>query len=293
MRIAHLSDFHFAKPDMDPSQLLSKRWLGNLNTLIKRKKTFCNKRPFELIPFLQELKVEMCLITGDFTSTSSDTEFVLAKEFTDRLDELRMPWFGIPGNHDCYTSQAMSEHTYYRTFPDQFKTSSFRLSKDKLTDGPLCDGWWLIALDTTIATSILSSEGLFPEELDPLLETALKRVPDNQKILMMNHFPFSEHEHPRRRMRRGPDLQAILEKSHQVQLYLHGHTHRLCLADLRPSHLPIVLDSGSAAHNMLSSFNVLDLSPSACDIEVYHWNKTGWHSIQKEQFTWPSGTTKA
>ncbi len=292
MRIAHLSDLHFAKPTFGLGQVFSKRWLGNLNTLTRRGKAYCNKRPFELIPYLKEIGTQMCLLTGDFTSTGNDQEFALAKNFTQSLDDAGIEWFAIPGNHDCYTAQNMRKNTFYKTFPDQYKTSSFRLSDARVTDGPLCDGWWLVALDTTLATSLISAEGLFPDALEKLLPTVLDHIPKGQKVLMINHFPFFQHESKRRRMQRGPALQSLLEKSPQVQLYLHGHTHRLCLADLRNSHLPIILDSGSAAHHMLSSFNTLDLKPAACDINVYHWDDKGWRSIQKERFTWPNGTKK-
>ncbi|MCB1117219.1 MAG: metallophosphoesterase [Chlamydiia bacterium] len=292
MRIAHLSDLHFAKPSFGLGQFFSKRWLGNLNTLTRRGKAYCNERPFKLIPYLKELGVQMCLITGDFTSTANEQEFALSKKFTQALDNAHIAWFAIPGNHDCYTAQNMREKTFYKSFPDQFKTSAFRLSDARVTDGPLCEGWWLLALDTTLATPLISSEGHFPESLEKQLPSILANIPKGQKVLMINHFPFFQHERKKRRMQRGFHLQKLLEDSPSVQLYLHGHTHRLCLADLRNSRLPIILDSGSAAHHMLSSFNLIDLHPNTCDVNVYHWNDTGWHCIQKETFSWPNGMKK-
>lgn len=289
MRIAHLSDLHFAQMSFNPSQIFSKEWLGNLNLLLRRSKTYCNERPFKLIPFLKELGIEMCLITGDVSTTSNLAEFKMAKRFTDALEKEGIGWFTIPGNHDCYTKSAEREKRFYQTFPTKWQESEYSLTENRLTMGPLCHGWHLIALDTTLATSLISSEGLFPESLEPTLNEALGKIPEGEKVLMMNHFPFSQHESQRRRMLRGQNLQTLLENTHNVEIYLHGHTHRLCLADLRPSNLPIVLDSGSAAHHALSSFNVLDLQPNACHVMVYHINQSDWHKIQEEDFTWTNG----
>ena len=286
MRIAHISDLHFAQIDYGVGQFFSKAWLGNLNLLIRRYKTFCNLRPFLLIPELKKRGIEMCLITGDFTSTGSRAEYEMGRKFVKELDQAKIRWMAIPGNHDMYTKKNEKEKTFYSIFPNRYGESAFSLDKNRCTAAPLTDGWWVLALDTTLATSLISSEGLFSEALENELPKILSTIPENQKILMMNHFPFFQHEQKRRLMRRGKALQHFLEHNPRVQLYLHGHTHRLCLADLRPSQLPIILDSGSAAHHHLSSWNMIDLNQERCDIEVFHWNTSGWHSIKKAGFTW-------
>ena len=286
MRIVHLSDLHFAKVSGGAGQFFSKRWLGNLNLVLKRGKAFCNQRPYMLIPKFVEMEVELCLITGDFTSTGSDVEYGMAKEFVSELQKHHIQVCAIPGNHDTYTKANDDEKTFYDYFPSRFWKSGFTLSEDKCTTMPLKDGWWLLALDTTLATSLFSSGGLFSDELEKRLSGVMAEIPKDQKIVMMNHFPFAQNESPRRRMERGKKLQTFLEKHNQIQLYLHGHTHRLVLADLRPSGLPIVLDSASASHQAMSSWNFIDLKDDACDIQVWQWETRDWKPIRHERFTW-------
>ena len=40
LRIAHISDLHFAKLSLNPFQIFSKRFIGNANSLLSRKKVF-------------------------------------------------------------------------------------------------------------------------------------------------------------------------------------------------------------------------------------------------------------
>ncbi|MCP5510095.1 MAG: metallophosphoesterase [Chlamydiales bacterium] len=285
MRIAHISDLHFAKISYGPGQFFSKRWLGNLNLMLRRGKAFCNKRPFKLIPKFKELGIEACLITGDFTSTGNQAEYTLAKNFVTALQDAHIAVYAIPGNHDTYTKSNAAEKTFFDYFPSRFWKSAFGLAENRCTVSKLTDGWWLLALDTTLATSLISSQGLFPEELEALLPKALAEIPKGEKVLMMNHFPFAQNERPRRRMLRGRALQAFLETHPQIQIYLHGHTHRLVLADLRPSNLPIVLDSASASHQELSSWNFIDLQKDVCNIQVWQWKNDNWNPTKQERFT--------
>ncbi len=286
MRIAHISDLHFAKISYDPGQFFSKRWLGNLNLVLRRGKAFCNKRPYMLIPKFKELGIDTCLITGDFTSTGSAAEYAMAGDFISKLQENHITVYSIPGNHDTYTRVNEDEKTFYDIFPSRFWKSSLSLSEDKCTTMPLTDGWWLLALDTALATSLISSQGLFSEKLEATLPKALAEIPKDQKVVMMNHFPFAQNENPRRLMQRGKALQTFLENHTQIQLYLHGHTHRLVLADLRPSNLPIVLDSASVSHQAMSSWNFIDLKKDACDIQVWQWETEDWKPTKNERFTW-------
>jgi hypothetical protein len=79
-----------------------------------------------------------------------------------------------------------------------------------------------------------------------------------------------------------------------VKLFLHGHSHRQCIADLRSSNLPIILDSGSTAQKHNGTWNLIDITPSGCDIEVYkntyEHGYTSWQPVVKSQFKWAHGT---
>ena len=288
MRLAHISDLHFSHLSFHPRHFFSKRWVGTLNLFLNRKKAFAHEPLYALIPFLQELKVEGVLITGDLTTTSHPKEFTQARAFVDALEQAGLIVYLIPGNHDNYTRSAYKRLDFYR----YFSLPSFDLKRKKVAAAPLTDGWWLIALDCSCVTSLFSSHGVFSEEIQKNLEELLAQLPPEQNVLLLNHFPLFETE-KKKSLIRCQELQAFLRRSVQVKLYLHGHTHRQILADLRPSQLPIVVDAGSAAKKNQATFHLLDLEQTACTIVSYQRPSVEerWQQKSKKNFIWRSHDT--
>lgn len=288
MRIAHLSDLHFSRFSFGLTQFLSKRWLGNLNLLLNRSHDYHEKRPFSLPELLESLKVTHVIITGDLTTTSSRKEYAVAQGFIECLKTHGFDVFVIPGNHDHYTKQACKSKLFYRYFPAQFSNSPFNLKDHRVTSHRLQDSWTLVALDTALATPLISSNGCFSEEIERHLIALLATIPEDENIILMNHFPFFQHDEPKRRLWRGDELQKVIENHLNIQLYLHGHTHRRCVADLRKNGLPIILDSGSTSYRK-GSWNLLDIQPDGCDLEVYQCQEKGnWNRIETHEFKWPT-----
>lgn len=286
VRIAHLSDLHFSVPSYNPLQLFSKRWLGNLNMLFSRKKDFNPDQLLPLIDLLKEKKATHVVITGDITTTSFKREFVLGQAFASKLKEAGFQAIIIPGNHDQYTRKAFKKKLFYDFFEGQFTAQTrYSLKEHSVTVSPLADHWWLVALDTAIATSLVSSEGLFSTNIEKHLEQILAAIPKQENIILINHFPFFHHDGPRKGLVRAEILKRIVMKYPNIKLYLHGHTHRQCIADLRGAKLPIILDPGSTSHNELGGFFLMDIFPSSCHLEVYHW-KNSWQFTQDQQFNW-------
>lgn len=296
-RLAHISDLHFTQPTWNPLQFFSKRWLGNLNYLLNRKEAIRPENLTTLFPVFQEHKIDAVLITGDLTSTSHDSEFALAKQFVDSLEHEKFKVFTLPGNHDQYTKKAFRKQLFYDYFAPTFcppsdPLTALSLRDDKMTGAHLGHGWWLLALDTAIATSLVSSNGYFSPELEKKLEDVLKEIPVDNHVILLNHFPIFSNESQRKSLLRREALKAILERFPQVKLFLHGHTHRNCIADLRSSGLPIFLDSGSTAQKEGGTWNLIEIHSSGCDIEVFK-NKGGsgyaseWGPISKTSFRWP------
>jgi 3',5'-cyclic AMP phosphodiesterase CpdA len=150
--------------------------------------------------------------------------------------------------------------------------------------------WWLIALDTAIATSLISSNGYFSFELEQKLEKALKEIPANHHVILINHFPIFSNESARKSLIRKEALKKLIEKFPKIKLFLHGHTHRHCIADLRSSHLPIFLDSGSTVQKEGGTWNLIDITATGCDVEVFKNTNADrdafWQPILKSNFNW-------
>lgn len=277
MKLAHLSDLHFSNWDWNLGQFFSKRWLGNLNYLFGRRRIFSHDR-LSLLPALyQKLGISHVLITGDLSTTSAPAEFQKAREFIQSLEKQGLQVLCIPGNHDQYTRRAYKEQLFYDYFPVQWdQNSRYNLKDHGMTALSLGDHWWFVGLDTALATSWFFSSGLFSENLERNLIEFLTKLPPEDNVILFNHFPFFQHETPRKRLIRGEALRKILERFPQVKVYCHGHTHRQCLADLRASQLPIILDSGSAVHRDRGTWHQLTFSPEKIVTDVFTWKDQSW-----------------
>lgn len=283
-RIAHISDLHFAKIYFNPIQFFSKRWLGNFNSLLTRKKVFETENLSSLIPIFTKLKVDHIIVSGDLTTTSRAKEFQAAKKFIDACSAI--PVYTLPGNHDHYTKKAYRKKSFYNYFPTLFdQSSSYNLKDHGVTLKNLGNKWWLIILDTTIATPWLSSHGHFSKELEATLKTILKKMSQDDHVILVNHFPFFNNQ-VRKILDRADALKELVEQFPQIKLYLHGHTHRQTLADLRANNLPIILDSGSTSHKYLGSWNLIDITKSGCTIHPYRFKNDSWENQQSSTFTW-------
>jgi 3',5'-cyclic AMP phosphodiesterase CpdA len=290
LRIAQISDFHFTHITWNPFRLFSKRILGNLNWFFTRKNHFSEVQ-IELLPALfQELGVDLVLIGGDISTTSLFEEFEKGVRFTKKLS---MPWIAIPGNHDCYTYRSDREDHFYRYFTNQRKEIThpvefFNLKQQGIEVhpfGPSDSRYWVLALDTTRATNLYSSQGLFSEKQEAYLEEILGLIPENEPILLFNHYPFFPNDETRRNLVRGDALQQLLKRHPRIRIYLHGHTHRHTIADLQGNRLPLILDSGSCGERKNGSWNLIHLQQDGCQVDAYRWEGK-WKKKRTEEIRW-------
>ena len=288
MRIAHISDFHYTHLTWNPFRLLSKRFLGHLNWIFCRKKHFFESQLDPLPKLFKELKVDLILFGGDFSTTALREEFEKGVQFVKKVP---IPWISIPGNHDHYTFRSFRNKHFYRYFTNKRGSIShpvefFTLKEHGIEAHKLPNGYgWVVAMDTAQATNPYSSEGLFSDALERNLLEVLTLIPETDSIIMLNHYPFLLNDEPRRNLQRGPALEEILKKDHRIHLYLHGHTHRHTIADLQEAGLPIVLDSGSCAQGRKGAWNLIDLEKDGCKVSSYKWDHK-WTKTRTEEFLW-------
>jgi len=287
MRLAQISDFHFTQITWNPLRLLSKRLLGNLNWLVTRRFVFMHKQLDPLPNLLRELKVDLILLGGDFTTTALKEEFQKASRFVSQLSQ---DWIAIPGNHDHYTYRSHRNKHFYRYFSNEREgiahaADFFTLKDHGVEAHRIADGWWLLALDTARATNPYSSRGLFSQKLEEYVHEVLDLLPKGDAVICFNHYPFFQQDEPKRNLARGEVLQEILHRSPQVRLYLHGHTHRHAIADLQPNRLPILLDSGCCVQGREGTWNLIDLMPHHCEITAYRWDGQ-WGPFRSEKIRW-------
>lgn len=291
LRIAHISDLHCAAPNWDPTQLLSKRWLGNLNVLFSRKSSFDPYCISTLIPHFRKEKVQVIAITGDLSSTSHPDEFKMAKELIDSLTEEGFAVYTLPGNHDQYTKHAEKEHLFYNFFsPLYAPDSKFSLKDDKVSSAYLGNSWWIMGLDNAYASSLVSANGKFSIEAEQALKQALTEIPKDHSVILINHFSPFGNVSARKLLFRKEDLLAILREFPCIKLFLHGHTHRHAIADLRGNNLPIICDAGSTAFKKTGTWNLIDIKKDQCTIQAYRQrvieDETSWEPFSTQNFLW-------
>src|SRR5256885_808059 len=139
MRLAHISDLHFAKPTWNPFQFFSKRWLGNFNLLFSRKKDFLPERLCPLPSLFQDLGVDHVVICGDVSTTSHKKEFEEAAKFVEKFKGMEV--FTVPGNHDHYTRRSYRKKLFYDYFPGSLREGGVAAKQ-------IGGNWWIVTLDT-------------------------------------------------------------------------------------------------------------------------------------------------
>lgn len=275
MRLAHLSDLHFGASTWN---LFSKRILGTLNWLLRRRHDFIHERLDPLPALFSELKVDLILVTGDLTTTGLPAELCAAQEALGRFEQ---PLLLLPGNHDQYTRGSFRRKTFYKWCANP--TTTYSLREHGLEHHVLANGWNLILLDTAPATPLRFSGGHFSPALEARLETLLASL--QGPTLVANHFPYFLTPKRDHRLLRGEALEQLLAR-HRVRLYLHGHTHRHILANLQPSGLPITLDAGSATYRRQATFNILDLTAQECTVTPHRFSGGQWEREAPETMSW-------
>lgn len=270
LHIAHLSDLHFSHFTLHPSQFLSKKWLGNANFFLRRKKDFHYPQLQTLPTFLQTQGVHTVLLSGDLTCTAAEQEFAKAVYFVHSLQQQGLEVIALPGNHDHYTKKASKERLFYRFFPSK-EPKPFTLAKDQIEAYPLSPSWWLLCLDTTISTPLFFDYGLFSTTQEQQLETLISSIPPQAHVILANHYPLDQ-----KGSFRGEDrLRNFIKRHPQIVLYLHGHTHT---HRITASSLPLLVDAGSACHRKKGSGNILTLTENQLAIQPLTWQKDQWTS---------------
>lgn len=276
MKIAHLSDLHFSCITWHPRQFLSKRWLGNWNHILFRQRTYQTSHLHGIPSLLETLKVEQVFLTGDFSTTSLEEEFLQASQL---IKTFHQPVFYLPGNHDCYTKEAEEKKLFYDYFPSE------GLKTKRVVSRPIGENWWWIGLDCALATPPFYSYGRFTTEMEKPLQDALAAIPSDAHILFGNHFPLIPSGRPRHDLARADVLQEIIRRDGRVKLYLHGHDHAPYIIDRQAERLPLVLNAGSCAYSRKGTFYFIDLQRDSCLLQRYIYNANEWKVDQRREFS--------
>ena len=258
-RLAHISDIHLAPlPTPRFAELISKRGLGYLNWLRKRRAIH---RPEVLAALIGDLKAQApdhVAVTGDLINLSLSNEFAPARAWLEQLAAPNRATF-VPGNHDAYVAATVGHAA--RDWGDYMrgdKNDTFPFVRRR---GPVA----LIGLSSALPTLPLAATGRIGKQQLIRLGDVLAALKDEHlfRIVLLHHPPLSSVNRFRR-LTDASELREVLRK-HGAELVLHGHLHESSLTWLSGpwASIPCVgTPSASAApegHDEPAGYNLFEI----------------------------------
>ncbi len=282
LSFAILSDLHFSNPTFHFTDFLSKKWLGNLNALLFRTHLYSEKTLESLPSLWNSLHVQYLLVTGDLSSTSSEKEFLQAKQFFASVEKLGITPIFLPGNHDSYTKNASDQQLFYQYFPSHPTFGS--LETEKVAVYSLQEKIFLITFDVVRPTSWISSRGNFSPSIEKNLRKHLESLPQDAIFLFSSHYPILQESSFRKNLTRKEALLSLLKEFPQKKIYIHGHTHNHFIKDLRKKNLPIIIGTGSVCHTKKGNWTLLQMDSTSLSVASFVWKKPMWHNHSNLSF---------
>jgi 3',5'-cyclic AMP phosphodiesterase CpdA len=224
--LAHLSDPHLAPlPFPRPRELLSKRGLGYINWLRKRRKIHRAEMLAALVADLKDHAPDHIAVTGDLVNLSLPAEYPRARAW---LGSLGLPQDVslVPGNHDNYVRGAadlIQSHWHDFMRGEGADGAAFPYLRRR---GPVA----LIGLSTAIPTGLFMATGQLGNPQLARLAKLLEQSGNEGlfRVVLIHHPPVSRRAQHFKRLRDAAALRATLAQQ-GAELLLHGHDHVLSL----------------------------------------------------------------
>lgn len=221
-RLVHIADLHFWSLVWNPFALLGKRFLGNLNVLLRRGRHFPMEHAEPFADYAASLGIPAALLTGDFTSTSTETEFRMARQFVDGLVRRGLVVSVLPGNHDVYTFRAAHENRFARHFAPYLPENGYPALET-------LPGGTSLVLVPTVCPNLLSSAGRIAADDVAATEALLREASD--PLIVGAHYPVIYETEAyasgrNRRLRGAGELRRAVGECGKRVLYAAGHVHR-------------------------------------------------------------------
>lgn len=151
-----------------------------------------------------QIGIDFVLISGDITEFGSDEELNLAKQI---LDDLQLPWYIVPGNHDSNWSESGAD-----SFRKVFGGETFFFEHK---------GYYFMG--TTSGPNMRMSPGQIPRENLVWMDSIFEATPEleSNPLIFINHYPLDTS------LNNWFDAtDRLLERNTQLALCGHGHVNR-------------------------------------------------------------------
>ena len=222
-RFVQIGDLHFWEVVWNPLKLMNKRLLGNANVFLKRRHEYPVAFAETYTDIVAAVGAQTVVLTGDFTSTSTEREFAAGAAFAKGLAARGLDVIAMPGNHDVYTFHTLRTGRFRKYFGEFMPEGGYPARFD------LPGGTPLIVVPT-VCPNLLSSKGrVKPSEVEQT-KALIDACPEGP-VVIAGHYPMLHETHayqskPSRRLRNAGALRAMLGATGRDILYVAGHVHR-------------------------------------------------------------------
>jgi 3',5'-cyclic AMP phosphodiesterase CpdA len=244
--LIHVSDLHFHTLPRRPGQWLSKRGVGALNLLLRRRWQFPRERARRLVRQVDRMAWDHLVISGDVTQLGLPEEFALARA------ELA-PWLArgagrvtvIPGNHDRYVPEDGAPGPFDAHFGPFAPQGPERFAAKQLNAQ-----WWLAAWDSAVPRPVFQACGIVAAETLRATEHWLAGLPRGARVVLTNHYPLQFPSYHRvYRFHELLNLEEVRDwiARQPIELYLHGHVHHNWTLTQPGVHGPLLLVNSASS----------------------------------------------
>ncbi len=224
VRLLHFSDIHIGLHPSLRELLFTKRILGYLNHLLRRRHRIHTEFIQSLAALLPHLKPDAVLCTGDLSSIGLATEFQTAEKLLQPFKKYNLIY--VPGNHDRYVDDSTALDVLRKTFQ---QCNPDGLELDNLPVVLSIKGLALILLNPACPVAYHLSCGILDKGMQHRVDELLREIPETTPRAIACHFPPLMPNGTLvgwRHGLRGASFLAEKLKSGKVDAILSGHEHK-------------------------------------------------------------------
>ena len=224
MKIAHFSDPHAGGGAEDWLAYLDKRWVGVFNYRFRRRYKHDLSKLASAVEYILDTRPDVAVCTGDLTSTGQPGEFERVLEILKPLRDSGMPFFYLPGNHDCYVRRAKCVAAVNRAV-EYLSRGGYRLSDFPVVKSVA--GAEFMLLNCSRPSNLFCSWGFMSRDESSCIEKWCAS-PKTAPRILLSHYPMTEDQPLLRIRHRLFGQKKVLElmKDGSIDLVLCGHVHK-------------------------------------------------------------------
>lgn len=267
------------------AELGSKHLVGAVNLLIRRRRHFLNNavKLKALGELAERESVELVICTGDYTALGGLMEMKIARQLVEPLTHAPLGFVTLPGNHDVYTPQSVSEKRFEQFF-SEFLVSD--LPQYSLAGQPfplvrlIGEHLAVIAINSAIThwQPWRSDGAVSQEQIEHLTAILNEPALSSRFVIFAIHYGLFRADGTPDRSDHGlRNAEALLEVCRNVKhgAIIHGHLHHRFYLPRQHAGVAIFC-AGSATHEGREGCWIYDIDGMRCRAWPGYWTPDGY-----------------